>query len=641
MKKYFLLVLLILSSVMCTAQYIVRSPDSKVKLYIDNTAQNGLHGRITFGNQLVLSLQMGNFEFINSPNLHNGLKVISAGQKRVNEVWRPVLKRYAKVNNSYDQLTLNVAEMAYPKRRFLILARVYNDGVAYRTIFLESKSGVALAIKEENAGFDFGADRTCWVADHEKFISPQETFFYKQKLSQIKPSALVGLPFTFKISPNCYASITEADLTDYAGMYLKKLQSGKQFQLTSVLAPSVDSAQLAKVTQKAGTTTPWRTVILGKNSGKLVESELVNNLNPPCAITDPSWIKPGISAWDNWFSYGVKMDHETVKKYIDLAGEMNWPYMIVDWQWYGQYDDPKADITRSAAKIDLPQLISYAKERNVRLILWLYWTDVNRADWDKVCALYESWGIAGVKIDFMNRDDQTMVNWYTRITKTAAQHKLLVDFHGAYKPTGMGRTYPNQITREGVMGNEWNKWSTMITPEHLCTLPFTRMLAGPLDFTPGCFENRTAENFRIESPTNTMVTRSNALAQFVIFDSPLTVACDHPDNYRGQTGTEFLEKVKTVWDDTKVLSGEIGDHIVMARRNGSEWFIGAFNNSLAKTKKVKLNFLGKGKYLMTSYNDDTITYKAVQKSKTVTAADEVTLQMAPGGGFAAYLQPVK
>jgi alpha-glucosidase len=200
-------------------------------------------------------------------------------------------------------------------------------------------------------------------------------------------------------------------------------------------------------------------------------------------------------AWDHWWSGEVKMDNETLKKYIDLASEMGWPYQLIDWQWYGLYNKPEANITQPAPHIDMPGILAYAKNKNVKCWVWLHSNDVTNSDWDKACEIYKSWGVAGVKIDFMDRDDQEMVNWYDRIVKTAAKYQLMVNFHGAYKPDGYRRTYPNLVTREGVLGNEWNKWSLLVTPEHMVTLPFTRMLAGPMDFTPGGFLNRTSDKF--------------------------------------------------------------------------------------------------------------------------------------------------
>lgn len=245
----------------------------------------------------------------------------------------------------------------------------------------------------------------------------------------------------------------------------------------------------------------------------------------------------------------------------------------------------------------------------------------------------------------MARDDQEMVNWYHKIVKTAAKYHLMVDFHGAYKPTGWRRTYPNLLTREGVLGNEYNKWSMRVTPEHICTLPFTRMLAGPMDYTPGGFLNRNPEDFKNGVPANVMGTRANTLAQFVIFDSPLQVACDHPDNYRDETGTEFLKKVKTVWDCTSVLNGSVGEYITMARRNGNIWYLGSMTNSEEREIKIKLNFLTDQKYKMVSFSDSEETVKdaeiVIKEEISIEKGDDIVIKMAPGGGFAAWLEPIR
>lgn len=275
----------------------------------------------------------------------------------------------------------------------------------------------------------------------------------------------------------------------------------------------------------------------------------------------------------------------------------------------------------------------------------MYNTDVFRFDFEEACALFEKWGIAGIKIDFMDSDDQEMVNWYHKVVKTAAKYHLMVDFHGAYKPTGWRRTYPNLVTREGVLGNEYNKWSLRVTPEHLCTLPFTRMLAGPMDFTPGGFLNRNPDKFLNGTPANVLGTRSNTLAQFVVFDSPFMVACDHPKNYYGQVGEEFLKQVKSMWDDTKVLNGEIGKYITMARRNGEKWFVGSMNNSESRELEISLSFLPEGNFRMISFSDNEQTVKnaeIAQQTETVVQKNStVKINMVPGGGFAAWLEPVQ
>jgi alpha-glucosidase len=336
------------------------------------------------------------------------------------------------------------------------------------------------------------------------------------------------------------------------------------------------------------------------------------------------------------------MEQSVIYEYIDLASKMGWPYMLIDWQWYGQFNQPGADIKKPAPQLNMPEILEYAKSKNVRCWLWMYNTDVDRFNFEEACALYEKWGIAGIKIDFMDSDDQEMVNWYHWVVKTAAKYHLMVDFHGAFKPDGWRRTYPNLVTREGVLGNEYNKWSMRITPEHMCTLPFTRMLAGPMDFTPGGFLNRNPDKFQNGVPAQVLGTRANTLSQFVIYDSPYLVACDHPKNYYGQVGEDFLKQVKSVWDDTKVLNGVISEYITMVRRSGNTWFIGSMTNSFERELEIKLDFLSDGNYKMISFSDTEKTKEnaeiAERKEKIVKKNELVRIKMAPGGGFAAWIE---
>jgi alpha-glucosidase len=279
--------------------------------------------------------------------------------------------------------------------------------------------------------------------------------------------------------------------------------------------------------------------------------------------------------------------------------------------------------------------------------VWLYWTDADQGEaYKKAFALYEKWGLAGVKIDFMDRDDQEMVNWYETITRTAAEHHLMVNFHGAYKPTGMIRTWPNQITREGILGNEYNKWSRRVTAEHRVTLPFTRFLAGPGDFTPGGFLNRPTEAFQKGvTPTQVQGTRAGQLALFVAYDSPVMCVCDHPINLRGQPGIDFLKLVPTVWDDTRVLSGVVGEQLVIARRSGRDWYLGALNNGVTRVRSVKLDFLGAGKWRLRWWHDaadsaENAEHLEIEES-VVSADTTLDLRLAPGGGAVARFVPIQ
>jgi alpha-glucosidase len=337
------------------------------------------------------------------------------------------------------------------------------------------------------------------------------------------------------------------------------------------------------------------------------------------------------------------MNTETLKQYIQLAADMGWPYQLVDWQWYGPYNKPEADITRPAANVDLPGLIQFAKERNVRLLLWIHSNDAARNDaYKKAFPIYEQWGIAGVKIDFMDRDDQEMVNWYEAVSKEAAAHHLMVNFHGAYKSTGLNRTYPNQITREGILGNEYNRWSTRVTPEHKLTLPFTRFLAGPADFTPGGFLNRQPSQFKVNNKaTEVQGTRTAELALFVLYDSPLTCACDHPDHYRDQAGADFLRVVPTTWKESKVLQASVAEYLVEARRaHDDDYFLAAMTNSKGRTLDVPLDFLPPGqKYRLTLWEDapdsGTDATHLTKSTRTVSSKDTLHLTLAPAGGAVA------
>lgn len=644
MKRLLLTTLCILSLyVYAHAQFSILSPNSTVEAKIEVGDQ--ILYTVNFKGKPVIINSVIRFEFRQAPPMGDEMTVVKNTVKDITESWSPVLKRKETIVNSCKELTLQLQEKRFPRRTMNLVVRAYNDGMAFRTEFTGPENNHEYVISEERVDFNFTADHTIWAVNHGSYRSSQENEYFKRKISDLNNQMVIGLPLTVKVADDCYAAITEANINDYAGMYLKPGGSGK-FSVQSKLSPLPKEQENGdKVRFKFPHNTPWRVIMLGDAPGRLVESEIIMNLNEPCAIADPSWIKPGIAAWDHWWSGEVKMDNETIKSYIDLASEMGWPYQIIDWQWYGEYNKPGADITKVAPQLNMPEILAYAKKKNVRCWLWLYYTDVNRTDFEKACALYESWGIAGVKIDFMDSDDQQMVNWYHRTVKTAAKHHLMVDFHGAYKPDGFRRTYPNLVTREGVLGNEYNKWSLRITPEHMVTLPYTRMLAGPMDFTPGGFLNRTPEKFSNGTPAQVLGTRALQLAQFVVYDSPFMVACDSPENYKGQEGTEFLKKVKTIWDDTKVLNGQVGEFISMARRSGNEWFIGTMTNSESRSLDLKLDFLADGKYQLVAFEDAPDAHvnaqNVIKTTKTVAKGDVVKIKMAPGGGFAAYLVPVK
>lgn len=379
---------------------------------------------------------------------------------------------------------------------------------------------------------------------------------------------------------------------------------------------------------------PWRVIQLGRKPADLLNSDIVLNLNEPSKIADTSWIKPGVTSW-NWLSCGGDMDMALLKGFIDLSASMGWDYALIDDGWYRD-----GNCTKPIDGLDMQELVKYAASKNVRLWVWTHWEVLNKR-MEETFALYQNWGIAGVKIDFMSRDDQWMVNWHHKVLELAAQHKLMIDFHGCYKPTGELRTWPNFMTCEAIYGNEQSLGSRTNDPVHKTTLPFTRQLAGPMDYTPGSMLNETRQSWSAQRPIKTLGTRCQELGLLVIYDSFLISMADKPENYYGQDGIEFMKHLPTAWDDTQVLDGRIGEYIVMARRKGTTWYLAAITNWDARTLQVPLDFLGAGKYQVTLFEDgpdaNTNARQINRRQTVVNGEDVLTIKMASGGGFTAII----
>jgi alpha-glucosidase len=450
------------------------------------------------------------------------------------------------------------------------------------------------------------------------------------------------------VADDCHVALAEAALFNWAGMYFtgtERNPDSSGVTLVSKLSPRPEGeAARPTVETPLPAKSPWRVVMIARRPGDLIESNLILNLNEPSQIADESWIVPGMSAWDHWWTGEVKMETPVVKEYIDLAAAEGWPYMLVDWWWYGNPDAPEADVFSVNPDIDLPEIQRYAAEKGVKLWMWLQWDDIERQGkaYRKLFPMLREWGVVGVKIDFMQRDDQWMVEWYDDVVQTAAENQLMVDFHGAYKPTGEMRTWPNQLTREGVLGNEFNKWSHRITPQHRATLPFTRGLMGPMDFTPGGFLNRQPAQHRTSNrAAEVQGTRAQELALFVVYHSPFMCVCDHPRHILGEPGAEFLELVPTVWDETRVLAGEIGEYVVIARRSGDRWFVGGITNEQGRRLVVDLAFLGAGPWQTQLWLDgnEAASDATSLATRTEALADEpkLSVRLAPAGGFVAVL----
>jgi alpha-glucosidase len=388
-------------------------------------------------------------------------------------------------------------------------------------------------------------------------------------------------------------------------------------------------------------------IMIGDHPGRLIESTLITSLNPPAA-GDFSWVKPGKSAWDWWNGPSLSgvakagMNDETMKAFINFAAENGLEYMLIDDGWYvnsggGGGLFPGADNMRAVPELNLSELVRYAAQRKVGIWVWVHWKLMD-ANMDVSLPHYAKLGIKGVKVDFMDRHDQQMVDFYLRLIRTAAANKLMIDLHGAYPPTGLIRTYPNYITQEGVLGAEYNKWSRRITATHNVTLPFTRGLLGPYDYTPGGFGNATPETFVIQNLLPMVqTTRGHGLAMYVVYDSPFQGVSDSPDRYRNQPGLDFIKLVPAAWDETRVLSGAIGEYVVIARRKGKDWFVGAMTNEQARTIEVPLTFL-EGRAEATIWRDGADPTALVTDKRAVSAADTLSLPLAGSGGAAIMLK---
>jgi alpha-glucosidase len=419
------------------------------------------------------------------------------------------------------------------------------------------------------------------------------------------------------------------------------LQHEEGREMISTLAKRYGEPELA-VHDTVPRDCPWRVLLIADNPGKLIESNIVENLNPPSAIADTSWIKPGKSAW-NWWS-GAPVDTATIDRFIDFASESKLEYMLIDQGWSQPGEDRlPPDLTKAIPALDLPEVLKRAKSKNVGVWLWASWESIQH-QMDQAFPLFEKWGIAGVKIDLFNRDDQTMINFYRTVAKKAAEHHLMLDFHGSFKPDGLDRTYPNVLTREAVLGEEYAKWGARVTPDHDVMLAFTRLLAGSMDYTPGGFNNVTHADF-IPRGVKPMVlgTRAHQLALYVIFESPLQMVSDDPEAYNGQKDFDFIKAVPASWDETKFVNGRMGEFVTVARKRGEEWYLGSITNWTGREVEIPLEFLGKGDYIAEVYSDaadaDVSPKHTAIEQTHVNASMTLKLTLASGGGAAIRFRP--
>lgn len=634
-------------------EYTIKSPDGHISVTLKNL--DALTYSVQLDGKTVVAESPMGFEFNGEADMNGNFTVKNdASVKSGVEKWTPVVKsKHKHCEVPYNELILALQEKSGGYRKMDLSFRVMNDGVAFRYGLYGSSLMGNREITRELTGFSIPENSYLWIPDFayeqggKSYKSSQEGVFEKTPVKSIENRIHAGLPGLIEIDSNNWLAIMEADLDNYPAFYLgrsKAASNGYQMLDTKLTPVWGFDENGIKARFDEEITSSWRVIMVGHNPGKFIESEILRSLNPDSVIEDQSWIKPGKSAWDHWWSGEVKMDQNEIKKYIDFASREGWQYMLIDWTWYGPYNTPEADITKPAPQLDMPAIIRYANTHGVDIWLWLRCEDANNNNqYKEAFPLYHKWGVKGVKIDFMDRDDQDMVNWYRRILKAAADNRLMVDFHGAYKPDGIERTYPNMMTREGVMGAEYYKFSDKMTPEHNVTLAYTRLLAGQMDYTPGGFLNVTAENFKQQSPTLVANTRAAELAKFVVYESPFTVVCDNPDNVYGKVGEDFIRVVPSVWDDVHFLGGTPETFVAVAKQHYDFWFIGAINNSVERDASLDLSFLPAGTYKLEYWRDGKKSGKTPTICEhgftrvTIGKDKKLPIKMSKAGGYAAII----
>ncbi len=665
--KIMLFIAFLLVALACTANakkektYNLSSPDKNIAVHIK--VDNAITYGVSFKGRTVLLPSPLSLTLSDDKVLGINNRVARITKRSVDQKVVPLYGMAASYEDLYNEISIGF------KDDFQVIFRVFNNGVAYRFV---TSIPEKIKIKEEQINYCFGSDIDAWLQLTNSFNFSYEAEFLPNKISSIPEKSMAALPLVAE-SNGVKIAITEADLLDYPGYYFtykgnNTLQNiNPKFVLKDKVGGKnnfnrISTLNADYIAETDGTRNfPWRLMVVAENDKDLLYNNLVYLLASESKIGDASWVKPGKVAWDWWNANnltGVEFksgfNTETYKYFIDFAAENKLEYIMMDEGWSDQFDLLKVNdgsvvtdgSTKLSGKLDMPYLFDYARQKNVGIILWCVWHTLDR---QMVEALdqFQKWGVKGVKVDFMNRDDQTVVNFYERLAKEAAKRKMIVDFHAAYKPTGMERTYPNILNFEAVQGLEWTKFSDVDLLQQAVIIPFTRMVAGPMDYTPGGLYNANKEDYRMSFfRPMTLGTRCNQLAMFTMFYAPFQMLADAPTAYEKEPEIlNYLSSMPCVWDETIPIDGKIGDFAVIARRKGTDWHVAGLNNWTGKTVRLTFDFLDSSEYTATIFidgvNADRIGSDYKKTTKTIRKGSAMEIEMASGGGFAIKLQKAK
>ncbi|HMH20812.1 MAG TPA: glycoside hydrolase family 97 protein [Puia sp.] len=586
-----------------------------------------------------------------------------------------VVGKTSSVHDHYRQVEIPLLERRGAGRRIDLIVRVFNDGLAFRYEFPSQNGWSSYLLTDENTCFRFSGDPIALASFLPGFTTSHEGRYTRLPASRVKEDTLMDMPVLFEFPDKIYVAVTEAELVDYAGMYLVKhdgIFKSCLSPLPAALHPSsgpqsalpadkgLNARQrltpgqgLAKVKAILPHRTPWRVLMISDRPGALLESNILTSLNEPSRIGDHAWLKPGKTDFHWWngdivpdTTFPPGINFETDKYYIDFCAANKLDYHTVigygGVAWYTNDGDsyspgPHSDVTVPLPSLDMQRICDYAETKGVGIRVWVNWEVLYR-QLDKAFDQFEKWGVKGMMVDFMDRDDQEMVNIQIEILQKAAAHHLHIQFHGAYKPTGLSRTYPNELTREGTLNYENDKWDNPITPDDDMNILFTRLLAGATDYHLGGFRAVPASRYRPQYTRPLVLgTRCHMLAMYVILENYLAMVCDYPAAYEGQPGFDFLKEVPTVWDETRVIGADPGNWITIARRKGGDWFVGSISNGKAREIKLPLNFLPAGTYTADSWSDapdaaEQPDHLTLATGSPVRSQDTLTIRLAPGGG---------
>jgi len=629
--------------------YVLSSPNGKIQIKLQ-TGERITYDVLVAGKPVLQNSTLS----IDIDHTTLGLNPVVKANK-TNSVDRyivsPVPQKSARIHEAYKELRLEM------EGNYAIVFRAYNEGIAYRLETALAKSEVK--VYGEDVSLNFNGDYNVYYPKEDGFFSHNEREFLFLPLKDVPATSIASLPAVVVTNEGVKLIVGESDVDDYPGLWLhgnsNNSLSGTFPHYPLKEDPRNDRDIRVKETADYIASTngtreyPWRIIGIAEKDADLITNHLVYLLAKPSQIQDTSWIKPGKVAWD-WYNanniFGVDfksgINTQTYKYYIDFASKYGIEYIILDEGWY-----KLGNVLQVVPEMNVEELVAYGKQRNVGIVLWVIWKTLDD-QLEPALAQYEKWGVKGLKVDFMQRDDQPVMNFYHKICREAAKRKMLVDFHGAIRPATMTRTWPNLVNTEGVRGLEQTKWSKYANPEHNVTLPFTRMFLGPMDYTPGAMVNAGLEkNFAavFERPMS-LGTRCHQLAMYVVYEAPFQMLADSPSRYlREPEIMEYLGPMPTVWDETRVLEAKMGDYVVIARRRGSDWYVGAMTDWSARELNIDLSFLPTGSFTMNSYQDgpnaDRIGSDYRMSTSRVTNKSKLSIKLASGGGWAAQIKHVR